>query len=192
MASSTAFRRGFKAESERLSLAVRRRFGLKPTDSLKPESLADHLGAILVTPEEMVLSVQALKALRGIHTHNWDAVTITNGDSHLIVYNPKQPRRRIPTTLMHELSHLLLEHEPSTIVLYPEGNVALRQEYSPELESEADWMASVLLLPRPALLSIKRLKLSDEQAMDKYGVSPDILKMRWNVSGVAAQTSRWR
>src|ERR1700694_402211 len=43
-------------------------------------------------------------------------------------------------------------------------------------EQEADWLAGCLLLPRDALLAIRRRRLSDEETCSEYGVSPAMLR----------------
>ena len=48
---------------------------------------------------------------------------------------------------MHELAHLLLGHDPTTMYVVGEEGLALR-EFDQSKEQEADWLAGALLLPR--------------------------------------------
>jgi Zn-dependent peptidase ImmA (M78 family) len=92
---------------------------------------------------------------------------------------------------MHELSHILLSHEPSKIILSPKVSIALR-DYNENQEDEAAWLAGCLLLPREALLFIRRNGMNDEETLEKYRVSRDLLKYRMNVTGVNYQAGRER
>ncbi len=188
-----AFKRGYKTWCERTSASVRRDLGLRPDDPLSAEDLATELGVHLLVPSEISdVSDASLRTLSQTHSDDWSAVTINAGGSDVIVYNPDHPPGRISNTLMHEMAHVMREHEPSPIVLFPKSNLALRWEYDDEQEQEANWLAGCLLLPRPALVSIKRRRLPSKTALDLYGASITLFKMRMNVTGVESQTKRWR
>jgi hypothetical protein len=47
-------------------------------------------------------------------------------------------------------------------------------------------------LPREALLFLRRNGMSDEETLDEYGVSGDLLNYRMNVTGVNYQARRER
>jgi Zn-dependent peptidase ImmA (M78 family) len=68
----------------------------------------------------------------------------------------------------------------------PNSGMALRT-HNEEQEQEADWLAGCLLLPRDALLLIRRKGTTDEDACLEYGVSLAMLRFRINVTGVDAQ-----
>ena len=56
----------------------------------------------------------------------------------------------------------------------PGSGIALRT-HNKEQEDEASWLAGCLLIPRDALFSIRRRRLSDEEACREYGVSSAML-----------------
>jgi Zn-dependent peptidase ImmA (M78 family) len=87
---------------------------------------------------------------------------------------------------MHELSHILLVHEPSQLMVSPNTPYVLRS-YNKEMEDEATWLAGCLLLPRAALVDIRLKDLGDSEVCDSYGVSIQLLTMRLNVTGVSRQ-----
>jgi Zn-dependent peptidase ImmA (M78 family) len=60
-------------------------------------------------------------------------------------------------------------------------------EYDKLQEDEADWLASCLLLPRDALVKIKRQGLELAMAASDFGVSLQMLKYRMARSGVERQ-----
>lgn len=89
---------------------------------------------------------------------------------------------------MHELSHILLGHKLLSAGLSEDGHL-LPTVYDQDQEDEANWMAATLLLPRPALLKIRYLQLTDDEAMKSYGVSKDMLQWRLKMTGVDYQLS---
>jgi Zn-dependent peptidase ImmA (M78 family) len=71
------------------------------------------------------------------------------------------------------------------------SGMALRT-HNEEQEEEANWLAGCLLLPREALVTIRRMGYSDEEACSEYGVSPAMLRFRLNITGVDVQLRRAR
>ena len=60
------------------------------------------------------------------------------------------------------------------------------------MESEADWLAGALLVPRDAALRIVRQKIPIREATTTYGVSPSLLQWRLNQTGARVQVERER
>jgi Zn-dependent peptidase ImmA (M78 family) len=71
----------------------------------------------------------------------------------------------------------------------PKSGLAIRT-HNDEQEEQANWLAGALLLPREALLGIRRRGMLDEDACREYGVSAAMLKFRLNVTGVDVQLRR--
>ncbi|CAG9229799.1 hypothetical protein BCAR13_60176 [Paraburkholderia caribensis] len=63
----------------------------------------------------------------------------------------------------------------------------LLKAYDKEQEEEADWLAGVLLLPREALVHIRRQGMSDEEVVANYGVSKRMYTYRVSITGVNRQ-----
>jgi Zn-dependent peptidase ImmA (M78 family) len=59
--------------------------------------------------------------------------------------------------------------------------------YDQDQEDEAAWFGATLLLPRPALLWMRRRNLSDEEAATHFGVSLDLLHWRIGMTGIDFQ-----
>jgi Zn-dependent peptidase ImmA (M78 family) len=68
--------------------------------------------------------------------------------------------------------------------------VLLLETHSRKDEEEADWLSGCLLLPRPALLYIKRRMTDEEEICQHYIVSQAMLKYRLEISGVNYQYRR--
>jgi len=189
------FRRGFKSWAEQVSVRVRNKLKLASSAPLDPLRLADLLSVPVLGPSELPdLPDDCKRRLMNDHLENWSAITVGNGKHHLIIINRAHAPTRRNSDLAHELSHLIIGHQPSMMFVSPGTGVALRT-HNKEQEDEASWLAGCLLLPRESLLSIRRRRLSDEEACQEYGVSLAMLRFRLNASGVDIQlrrTGRWR
>lgn len=185
--------RGFKTKCENISLEIRKKLGLGKSDPLSPEALAEYLGVYLLKPTDIEhLSEQSRLQLLRKDKNSWSAVTISYLGVDIIAYNPTHSKWRHSSDIMHELSHIILGHRPSQIVfLTPDIQIALR-DYNQDLEEEAIWLSGCLLLPREALLRIRRSGISDADACHKYCVSIDLLTFRMNKTGVDYQISAAR
>lgn len=186
------FRRGFKTWAEETALRVRQRLRLPAESSLDPLRLAEILGVAVLIPDELTdLDVECRARLLHDHSDNWSAITVSANGHFLVVLNPEHAHTRRNSTLAHELAHIILGHEPSLMFVSAISGSALRT-YNPQQEEEANWLAGCLLLPRDALFSIRRRRLSAEEACSQYGVSPAMLRFRFNTSGVDVQLRRAR
>jgi len=184
------FKRGFKAWCERTAVDKRTEAGLRPSDPLDPEKLAQHLGILIWTPADVPgLSSQALQVLLRDDSDSWSAVTLRLAAKDLIIVNSAHSTARQNSDLMHELAHVLLAHTPTRIDVTEDQQLLLRTHDGGQ-EEEASWFAGCLLLPRPALLAIMKLGGVNHDAARKYGVSLDMLTYRMRVAGVDIQARR--
>lgn len=92
---------------------------------------------------------------------------------------------------MHELSHILLGHKLSEAALSEDGHL-VPANYNQGQEDEADWFAGTLLLPRPALLDVRKKGLPNSDVRDRYQVSEPMLKWRIRMTGVDYQIANSR
>ena len=86
---------------------------------------------------------------------------------------------------------MLLRHEPSKLILTPDLTWAFRS-YDGPAEAEATWLSGCLLLPRPALLRIAEMDLSETEVAARYVVSEQLLGYRKAVTAVTRQLERRR
>ncbi len=179
------FERGFKSWCERVAITQRRELNLQPTDSLNARRLATHLGVIVWTADQVPeLEPQYLNVLTKEDPDSWSAVTLCTGSRDLIIVNSIHSEGRLASDIMHELAHIILGHEPARVEVSKDGFLIL-STYNKEQEEEAKWLSGCLLLPREALLLIRRLGLRPETAAAKYGVSVPMLTFRQNVLKLA-------
>jgi Zn-dependent peptidase ImmA (M78 family) len=191
------FRRGFKSSSEEASLKIRRKLVLASTAPVDPASIAELLAIPILKPQELSdLPQDVCSRLQQDHSDAWSAITVSDGKSNLIVLNPTHAQTRLNSSLAHEIAHVILGHEPSVMFLMsqpetvPSQQEVILRTHNREQEDEANWLAGCILLPRDALLHIRRLGLSDDRACSEYRVSPAMLRFRINATGVDVQGQR--
>lgn len=184
------FRRGYKSWCENFALQIRADLALTKIAPLHFEVLAGHLGIFLWSLHQIQgLSTEALHTLSGIERSNWSAIAISFNGRDAIIYNPTHSLCRQSSDIMHEISHILIGHKPATVLLSQEGAMALRA-FNRQDEDEANWLSGCLLLPRPALVRIKKSGLDHRTICEEYRVSGDLLTFRLNVTGVNQQMRR--
>ncbi len=185
-------RRGFKSQCERRSVEIRKSLGLAQDDPLPGVDLAHQFGATIWN-ESDVADVPALdlRQLTVVDGQSWSAFTLRIRNRHLVLFNSSQSAPRINSVIMHELAHIALGHELHSASLSEDGHL-IPSNYSQDQEDEADWLGGTLLLPRPALLRIRRDGLTDTAAMNKFLASEEMLKWRFRMTGVDYQLGHRR
>jgi Zn-dependent peptidase ImmA (M78 family) len=58
------------------------------------------------------------------------------------------------------------------------------RDFDERQEAEADWLAGSLLAPEAALKRAKLTGLTHAQTAHYLGASEDLIRWRWNVSGI--------
>jgi Zn-dependent peptidase ImmA (M78 family) len=181
------FERGFKSWAERISLSLRRDLGLPSHAALAPAHLADYLDVHLKTPNDIPgLPMDVVDQLLSSDPWGWSAVSVFVEDSAVVIYNPRHSAGRQASDIMHELAHVILDHQPGTMILSQDGGMVMRS-YNQKQEDEANWLAWCLLLPREALWQCKRLKLSIPAIAEQYGVTETLVNFRIRLTGIEAQ-----
>lgn len=185
-------RHGFKSQSEKRSVEIRRKLGLREIDPLLSTDLALDMGVMLRSALEIPdLSDADLKQLTKTDPDSWSAFTLRKGNKHLIVYNTAQSTPRVNSVVMHELAHITLGHQLADVLSSDEGHLIV-SHYNQEQESEADWLGSTLLLPRPALLWMRKNKMTEINAAKHFKVSSSMLSWRIKMTGIDHQLSNRR
>ncbi len=181
--------RGFKARCEEMSRSMRTELGITLIAPLPAEQLASFLGVYVLQVAELGLSPDDTEQLLHNDPESWSAITVSAAGKDAIIVNPNHHGGRYSSDVMHELAHLLLGHESSTLFFAGQENLALRG-YNKEAEDEANWLAGALLLPRDALVSIRKKRCSKEVTCNEFGVSRQMLEFRMRVTGVERQFSQ--
>ena len=188
--SGTQFQRGFKTEAERLSLELRGELGLSVVQRLDPRVLADHL-AIPVLDLSLLAKAgaraSAITHLQGPGSKFFSACTIVEGYGRVIVVNDAHASVRQASSLAHELSHVVLEHEPHRAISANGCRL-----WNAQMEDEADLVGGVLLVSRDGALYAAREGMPIEVAAHHFGVSEQMMRWRLMHSGAMAQAQRER
>ena len=185
------FQRGFKTWCENTAVSLRKSVRLSPTEALDARKLSDHLRIEVWDPRTISgLDPKYLSVLIEEDADSWSAVTISDGMKDVIILNPTHRGGRPASDLMHELSHIIIGHSPTRIDISENGLLILHT-FDRVQEEEAKWLCGCLLLPRPALLLIRRLGLDPKAAAKKYGTSEQMVTFRLNVLGLARQAGKF-
>ncbi len=181
--------RGFKSRCEAMAKSLRVELGVQPADPLKASQLASYLCVPVWSVAAIGLADGDLHQLLEVDPDSWSAITVSASGREAIIVNPNHRRGRHSSDVMHELAHLLLGHEASRMLIMADGDLALRG-YDPSSEEEATWLAAALLLPRVALVEIKKQSMPHRVACNQYEVSEQLLNFRLQVTGVERQIGR--
>ncbi len=176
------------SEAERLSLDQRAEMGLAATDRLDPFALAKFLAIPVVSFDQCGKAARLdRKGLRSLATLNQRvyAVTSCSGWERTIIYNDRNAPTRQVSDVAHELSHTLLEHEPS-----PLAHADCYDSRDPRIEEEATYQAGALLIPREGALELLRLGMTEAEVAENYGVSLDMARWRCEATGARRQVAR--
>ena len=178
-----SLRRGFKTWCENAARGYRRNLSLQSRDALDPQLLANHLGVkIWRTVDVPGIDPNVVRQLTVIGSDSWSAVTLRLTGSDLILVNETHVLGRQNYTIAHELSHIILNHEPTQVFFTPNGLMMLAH-YNKTFEKEADCLAGTLLVPRKVFFYLDEGR--DERWLAKYfGVTTKLIQMRRNLTGV--------
>lgn len=183
-------KRGFKSACEQSAARFRKALDIEPDARMPSLALALHLGVMVWKPEELTdLPPESLHHLTVADRECWSAVTVHEGSYDVIVVNSAHSSPRQENSVMHELSHIILQHKPARVDVSEAGHMLL-STFDDNQEAEADWLSSTLLLPRVALVSARSRKLSDEDISREFNVSAELLTWRLRSTAVDTQFRR--
>ena len=176
-------RRGFKTEARKLALELRAELGVDAYGQFDPYALADEYGIPIFRlgnlGEDLAARRAAAHYTQAEGSATFSAALVPLGRNRFILENDGHDPRRRRNSVSHEMSHLVLEHDFSQVLLAADGCRAL----SRDKEEEADWLGGELLIPYAAAERAARLDWDDEQVADAYDVSVQLARMRMNYSG---------
>src|SRR5687767_14162392 len=144
-------RRGFKAEADRIAVALRADLGLRPFDPMDLQALARRLDVPVVPLSTLKGPCkQAVRQLCEIDPGAFSAITLPDdAGGKFVLHNDAHTPARQRRNIAHEFSHVLLRHE-MTLPLDATGC----RKIDKEVEDEANWLSGAILVPAPAALFI--------------------------------------
>jgi Zn-dependent peptidase ImmA (M78 family) len=168
------------------ALGLREFARVKPDFPLDPFELASFANLIVIRLDEIEnLSDSAREHLLGAAADKWSggACTLPNG-MKLVVLNPKHGRARTNATLMEEICHVFLAHQPNrlSVVIKDERGRVLNRDYRKTDEEEAYGVGAAVLVP---FVALKRFVYSGKSAADiarHFRVSRELVEYRLKVT----------
>lgn len=180
-------RRGFKSQTEKISIQLRNEIGLTVYDQFDPIEFLASKGFVVWFPANIPgISHDHVNQLTKKDPDSWSGVTVKEGEEIAIIVNPSHPATRQANTLMHEWAHVELRHKPNRVDRSTNG-LLLLSDYPAEVEEEADWLAGAVLLPRDGLIHFRSSGMNAERIADQYGVSKQLTNWRLRMTGVERQ-----
>ncbi|MEM1377921.1 MAG: ImmA/IrrE family metallo-endopeptidase [Pseudomonadota bacterium] len=177
-------RRGFIKEAEEYALEFRQEMALEKTDPLCPHKLAAHLeipvhriSTFSGIPDETKLYFMT----KGKDEFSAAVIPIPGEGNH-IIFNDYTHLNRQNSSLMHEISHILLGHE-FIAPLTGDGE----RKFSKIDEHEANQLGFTLLVPKHAARAAIEQFSSVDEAAFFYGVSNSLMTFRIRKT----DASRW-
>jgi Zn-dependent peptidase ImmA (M78 family) len=177
--------RGFASYAELLAEEIRRELNLSLFVRLDPFALARHLDITVIGLSALPAlanadseAVRCVNLLAGAQQEALSAITVFRGPERVIVHNDSHTAGRQASNLCHELSHGLLLHEPRPAL----DRLGCR-DWDGQIEEEADFLGSTLLVPGKAARGAAKRGMSAPQIAAQYGCSTQMAQWRLNASG---------
>lgn len=181
------FVRGFKARCENLAIQFRQHLKLSEIEPLPAVDLAAYLGVWIWELDGLPhLTGEAKRHLKSAEGDEWSAVAVRAANQDIIVLNPRHKPPRQSNDLMHELAHIILNHQPAQVLVSEAAEIGFRT-FDKRQEAEADWLGACLLLPRPAVAHCHSQAMSVGTAAELFLVSSELYKFRLQMTGVQKQ-----
>ena len=153
---------------------------------LNPFDLARFANLIVVRFDQVEgLSENAREHLLGAGSESWSggACTLPNG-LKLVILNPKHGRSRTNATLMEEICHVFLGHQPNrlSVVTRDERGKVMNRDYRKADEEEAYAVGAAALLPYVSLKKMLLLGKTVRDIASHFRVSRELVEYRMKVT----------
>jgi len=153
---------------------------------LNPFDLAKFANLIVVSFDQIEgLSDSAREHLLGAAVDAWSggACTLPNG-AKLVILNPKHGRARTNATLMEEICHVFLGHQPNrlSVVTKDSGGRVMARDYKKGDEEEAYGVGAASLVPFGSLKSLLRRGKNSREIASHFRVSRELVEYRMKVT----------
>lgn len=183
MTAKIILKRGFKSNAERLALQYRGELKIHACAALCAFKLSEHLKVPVYKATEFLTLPKEIELLS--NNCEWSALTMPNFEgTNIILHNPFHSDARQQSDLMHELAHIICEHEHVS-TLHDKPLPFGMREYDSEKEEEARCLGSTLQLASPCLLWAKKRNMSNKEIAEYFNASIDMVKYRMNATGIA-------
>ncbi|HEX7330134.1 MAG TPA: ImmA/IrrE family metallo-endopeptidase [Pyrinomonadaceae bacterium] len=153
---------------------------------LNPFDLARFANLIVVRFDQIEgLSESAREHLLGAGSESWSggACSLPNG-LKLVILNPTHGRARTNATLMEEICHVFLGHQPNrlSVVTRDERGKVMNRDYRKADEEEAYAVGAAALLPYGSLKKMLLQGKSAREIASHFRVSRELVEYRMKVT----------
>lgn len=171
---------------ETTAITLRRLGGVGDGALLDPWELAPKVGLRVIDGTSAVgqLEKDERRHLLGAARWSWSGGVYPRplpDGSYICILNPSHSNRRQKITLMEEVVHVYLKHDPSGLALLV-GGVQVR-EYRKAHEEEAYGVGAAALIPWAALFPVLNQGRSIEELAEAYDVTPELVSYRIKITG---------
>lgn len=190
MISRSTLAYGFKAKAERSASDFRKSLQLHVCAPLCAFKLSEYLDIPIYKATEFLTQPEEIARLSGTNENDcgWSALTMqANSGKKIIIHNTFHSPARQQSDIMHELAHIICEHQ------HPVANydfeIPLGMRYFDETqEEEASYLGAALQISRPALLWAKKRNMDTTEIAKYFNASEEMVTYRLNTTGVAKQS----
>lgn len=107
----------------------------------------------------------------------------------MIIVNSAHSAVRQNSDIMHEIAHMVLEHDPARVDM-TDQQLLILDSYDKAQEEEADWLGAAMLVPRDPLLLVLSDNPSTDWAASQFKVSTEMITWRRQMTGIDIQLRR--
>jgi hypothetical protein len=168
------------------AIALREFARIKPDLSLNPFDLAQFANLMVVEFEQLKgLSERARQHLLGPASESWSGGACSLPDGmKLVILNPNHGSARTKATLMEEICHVFLAHQPNrlSVVTKDARGKVMNRDYRKADEEEAYGVGAAALVPYATL---KKLLLQGKTSLQiglHFRVSRELVEYRMKVT----------
>jgi Zn-dependent peptidase ImmA (M78 family) len=159
---------------------------VRPDQPLNPFELARYANLIVLDLEKVEgLDKSVRDHLLGAGVDAWSggACTLPNG-TKVVILNPTHGRTRTNATLMEEICHVFLGHEPNrlSIVTTDERGKVMSRDYRKTDEEEAYGVGAASLVPYGSLRRLLMKGKTSSEIARQFAVSRELIHYRMKVT----------
>ena len=168
------------------AIAVRDFARVKPDVSLNPFDLAQFANLLVVEFDQLRgLSERARQHLLGPASESWSGGACSLPDGmKLVILNPNHGPARTKATLMEEICHVFLAHQPNrlSVVTKDERGKVMNRDYRKADEEEAYGVGAAALVPYAALKTLLLQGKTSREIGLHFRVSRELVEYRMKVT----------
>ena len=167
----------FRKRCEAIASEQRSAIRIRAFDACPARLLAEALQVTIMLPNEIPNSDPQQLALL-TNSDSWSAGIVRKNPTW-IVYNPRHSSTRWEASIMHEIAHILLQHQP--VGFDRTTGLPLRHYRN---EQEANFLGGCLQIPRRGLLWAAQNKMNRCEVAQHFLASKAMVNCRCNITGV--------